>query len=310
MVTSQFTDAGAPFDNPNADVVLRSADNVDFRTFKLILSLASPIFDDMFGMIQPSSESSINEMKDGAPVVSVSESTVTLKRLLEFCHPNCVPVLDNLEVISGILAAAEKYDMDAVLKRAGATLVTTKFLEEQPVRAFALACQYKLEQEARILAKATLSLPLPHLIHEGKFGHISEETREQVRAYRRNCRKAVRKLTTRFDWLEPDREAIWDACISNPEYGWIRMKFKDRKDRKQPTPQWWTQYVPEAAATLARQPVGGKELGSDLMEWVETVTNGCRGCSKDALRDIHRFNQIFSEEVERVVSRVELQITF
>src|ERR1700734_898004 len=107
MATSQFTDAGGPFDNPNADVVLRSADNVDFRTFKLILSLPSPIFDDMFGMIQPSSESSINEMKDGAPVVSVSESTVTLKRLLEFCHPNCVPVLDNLEVISGILAAAE-----------------------------------------------------------------------------------------------------------------------------------------------------------------------------------------------------------
>jgi hypothetical protein len=82
------------------------------------------------------------------------------------------------------------------------------------------------------------------------------------------------------------------------------MKFKDRKDTKQPTPQWWTHYVSEAAATLARQPVGGKELGSDLMEWVETVTNGCRGCSKDALIDIHRFNQIFSEEVERVVSRV------
>ena len=39
-----------PFDDPNADVILRSRDNVDFRTFKLMLSLASEFFKDMFSL--------------------------------------------------------------------------------------------------------------------------------------------------------------------------------------------------------------------------------------------------------------------
>jgi len=134
----------------------------------------------MFGMMQPSSESCINEMKDGAPVVSVSESTRTLQKLLEFCHPNCVPVLNSVEEIGEVLAAAEKYDMGAVLKRAGESLVKPKSMKEQPIHALTLACRYELEKEARVLAKATLDLPSSDLFHEEKIGHISEETLEQL----------------------------------------------------------------------------------------------------------------------------------
>ncbi|KAI6140206.1 hypothetical protein BKA82DRAFT_4517396 [Pisolithus tinctorius] len=41
-------EASWPFDDPNAEVILRSSDNLHFRVFKGNLALASPVFKDMF----------------------------------------------------------------------------------------------------------------------------------------------------------------------------------------------------------------------------------------------------------------------
>jgi len=62
----------------------------------------------------------------------------------------------------------------------------------------------------------------------------------------------------------------------------------------------------EAASTLAYRPVGNKILGNGLMDWLATVTNGCSGCSKDALVDMHRFNHIFSKEVDQAIAKVRI----
>ena len=48
-------DASSPFDRPDADVILRSCDHVDFRFHKSLLSLASPFFCNMFALPQPPS---------------------------------------------------------------------------------------------------------------------------------------------------------------------------------------------------------------------------------------------------------------
>jgi len=45
--------AGPPFDRPDADIILRSTDGVEFHTFKSILSLASQFFNDMYEIPQP-----------------------------------------------------------------------------------------------------------------------------------------------------------------------------------------------------------------------------------------------------------------
>ena len=43
-----------PFDGSrNADIVLRSCDGVDFRVYKEILALASPVFQDMTTLAKP-----------------------------------------------------------------------------------------------------------------------------------------------------------------------------------------------------------------------------------------------------------------
>src|SRR5882762_6419961 len=82
---SATKDAKPPFHDPtNADIILRSCDNHDFYVYKLILSLASPVFKVMFGLPQPtqSKEDAIqnpalnhfDEKKHGLSVIYLSES--------------------------------------------------------------------------------------------------------------------------------------------------------------------------------------------------------------------------------------------
>ncbi|KAJ7128830.1 hypothetical protein C8R43DRAFT_957601 [Mycena crocata] len=44
--TARLIDYQTPFDNPTGDVVLRSSDSLQFRTHRVVLGLASPIFKD------------------------------------------------------------------------------------------------------------------------------------------------------------------------------------------------------------------------------------------------------------------------
>ncbi|KAI6023597.1 hypothetical protein PISMIDRAFT_18795 [Pisolithus microcarpus 441] len=68
-----------PFDHAKADVILRSSDGVDFRVFELFLSLASPFFETLFDLPQPSQAANADtEIEDGLPVFPVSEGSKTL----------------------------------------------------------------------------------------------------------------------------------------------------------------------------------------------------------------------------------------
>ena len=86
-MSDDSTYAAAPFDHAKADIILRSSDNIDFRVFKLLLSLASPFFETLFDIPQPAEEVGDQEVKDGLAVVRVTEDSKTLDALLRFCYP-------------------------------------------------------------------------------------------------------------------------------------------------------------------------------------------------------------------------------
>ena len=82
VTADEDTTPGFPFDNPDADIILRSSDNVDFRMYKLDLRRCSPFFAAMFTLPQPLS--SAEQSEDGIPVIPMSESAVLLRILLRF----------------------------------------------------------------------------------------------------------------------------------------------------------------------------------------------------------------------------------
>jgi hypothetical protein len=71
------------FDVPDANFVIRSFDNVDFRVHKSILALASPFFRDLLSLPQPSD----GEIVDGLPLVQLSESSELLNSLISILYP-------------------------------------------------------------------------------------------------------------------------------------------------------------------------------------------------------------------------------
>ena len=140
------TYAATPFDHAKADVILRSSDNVDFRVFKLFLSLASPFFATLFD-IPRYTEVGDQEVKDGLAVVHVTEDSKTLDALLRFCYPCTLADDPKMEVLQNkqkkggkkkrekdvlqhaadILEAAEKYTLDLIQTKVCRAIAKPKF---------------------------------------------------------------------------------------------------------------------------------------------------------------------------------------
>ena len=72
-----------PFEVPDANLIIRSSDNIDFRVHKSLLAMASPFFKDLLSLPQPSD----SEIVDGVPVVRLPESSELLNNLLSILYP-------------------------------------------------------------------------------------------------------------------------------------------------------------------------------------------------------------------------------
>jgi hypothetical protein len=79
-----------PFDVPDANFIIRSSDNINFRVHKPILAMASPFFKDLLSLPQPAD----SEIVDGLPVVQLSESSELLNSLVSMLYP-VAPVIPN-----------------------------------------------------------------------------------------------------------------------------------------------------------------------------------------------------------------------
>ncbi|KZP05740.1 hypothetical protein FIBSPDRAFT_678182, partial [Athelia psychrophila] len=151
--------ADPPFDDPDADIILRSSDDIEFRASKLYLSKASQFFSGMFELPQgPASND--QEMCDGVPVVPMPEPASVVKHFLQCCYPHASTgniTFDDVLSVSGLLEAARKYGVDGV--EAIVRLAVggnTALLQNQPFEVYALAVHNKWEAEAKAAARRLL----------------------------------------------------------------------------------------------------------------------------------------------------------
>ncbi|KAI0704129.1 hypothetical protein C8Q76DRAFT_801880 [Earliella scabrosa] len=145
--------ASSPFDRVGADIVLRTADGVDFRVYSHVLVLASSFFDAMLSLPQPESQS---EQAAGRPIITVTEDSKTIETLLRICYPiDKEETSRSLTEIEQALKAAIKYDMALPLTVLRKALIAAA--PDAPKQAWATACRTGLEDAAR--HAATLMLP-------------------------------------------------------------------------------------------------------------------------------------------------------
>jgi hypothetical protein len=181
-------------------------------------------------------------MKDGLPVIQMTESRRQLEVLLRFCHSNGVAKLKTLNDISDALVVAKKFEMGAMLELARAELSNPIILEEHPVLAFMIAFRNGFEEEARKAMKATLSLSDAEHERELKTLWTPNDVYRLLTSYREDCRTAVLRVSFSVNsWLELDHDAIWNRDGHNRCGGKAEeMCFKHRQfGRPQ---QWWIDY--------------------------------------------------------------------
>ncbi|OSD05505.1 hypothetical protein PYCCODRAFT_1465389 [Trametes coccinea BRFM310] len=177
-----------PFTHPSADIVFCSSDGVLFKVHKLVLSLASEFFADMFALPQPAAPSStgfrtesIKSGKaptelEGLPVVHVSEPGTVLEDLFRLVYPFADPSLVKFDRVRSVFEAALKYQMHEAI-----AITTRRLLDlapTEPLRVYAIACLHSLADVVTAAARAVYDQELMDK-------YVDELEEIPVSAYRR-----------------------------------------------------------------------------------------------------------------------------
>ncbi|KAG1739368.1 hypothetical protein EDD22DRAFT_947985 [Suillus occidentalis] len=314
------TCASAPFDHAKADVILRSADGVEFRVFTLFLSLASPFFETLFGLPQAPDGASDQEMKDGLAVIAMSEDSKTLDLFLRFCYPSTLaedPSLESLTEVLAVLAAARKYSLDLIERKVCQALANPKVLETEPLRCFAIARNARLKHETIIAARYNLRQPLiPALFAE--INLISSSELLALLTYHKKCIIAVKALMKDFQWMTAHYGSI-GGC------GWLFNRPNNSGYNQYCCGQgtdtrffpwntaplaWWTTYMQETYELLQDSP-SGETVRTAADKTIQKVRSAsCTACSgrvKDAMTE---FSNLLALKVEESVAPIELEMDF
>ncbi|KAJ7703826.1 hypothetical protein B0H16DRAFT_720824 [Mycena metata] len=152
-------DAGAPFDDEDADMIVRSSDLVDFRVHKVFLSKASLVFRDMI-KLQARGPLSATTYPDtlsptGLPIVPLLDEPATaVDMLLRFCYIPLLPTPITLDEIQLALHLGDKFQMPHVLAAAKNSILSQMESGALPAdRVFAFAWLHR--QRDLVLAAAS-----------------------------------------------------------------------------------------------------------------------------------------------------------
>ncbi|KAI0737701.1 hypothetical protein C8Q80DRAFT_1222748 [Daedaleopsis nitida] len=258
------------FDFPDADLVLRSSSPpsdadihhypcVDFRVHRCVLSAASSFFEAMLSLPQPSTES-----RDTLPIIPFTETAAVLEILLRYVYPVSDPVIGTLDESVPALEAARKYDVTVAIDGLRRRLVAPEFLTASPLRVYAIASRYELEDEARTASHATLDVGLHDLpLHADLKGMSGYAYHQLLLLHERRARSALALLKLPADV----------AC----------MLCNGRHGAVDGPPKWWGVYRERAAEELRVRPTARVQAARGA---------GCERCAGSILASYWFFEDL------------------
>lgn len=300
-----------------ADIVLRSSDGTLFYSWKTLLSISSPVFSDMFTLTQPAT---LNDTDDGRPVIDLTEDSCTLGRILSLCHPaSCTGKqfkVESVPELGAVLEVTTKYDMENIRSVVLEELTRPSFLRQDPVRIYALACQYGYPEAARLAAKHTLALPTLVRGYVPELEKIHAGTLCRLLLYREACMTAALDVAQDHAWiLYPHSSPLFgcDGGESDNDVGWTTVryhpsrKYRSGRVERVSVHTWWLDYMKKSGQALQRSPHGGavkdKELVNDVLSTISS--SDCKECdTSEVLETFRSFVEIFAEEIDSRVTRV------
>ena len=148
-----------PFTTEDGDVILRVGPDDAFRVHKLVLSLASSVFKDLFRTAQPDQ---LGRGQNCLPTIPITDPPESVDLLLRFIYPGIVPPgITDPATLSTLLTIADKYGVPTILPVVKERLVDGGTLEKDPFGVYMVARRWGLGGVAK---KAARGLTLPKVM--------------------------------------------------------------------------------------------------------------------------------------------------
>ena len=301
-----ITTFGPPFDDTNADVILRSSDQVDFMVYKVILSKASPVFKTMFSLPQPATDSADTSRESRAIIILNEHSKVLAALLLTIYPPTLMSVrAQSLSLTDhiAILDMARKYDMAATSCRLLIDFKGSEALKNNHLQAFYAAYRHGLREAAEIAARASLKHPFTLDAIGDEMQYIDGPAFHTLWKFHRACSAiAVEAISGHtYKWI-PKAPTTW--CNATPtRCRCSRVKFwLGPKESPWLTNTSWGDYVDRAVKALKTHPCS-EAITNQAILIPSYQAEMCDECQKK-IAGLSEFSQYLGEEVDRVVSNV------
>lgn len=137
------------FSADDAGVIICAAGTQDFRVHKLLLSLVSPVFKDMFTLPQPPSVK-----PDSLPRIDVQDPPGAWENILRTIYPTPPnPTIGTIDDLESLLLAAHAYEMQPVIEVHQKAFENQEFIKKDPLRLFSIACACAFEDQASYVAR-------------------------------------------------------------------------------------------------------------------------------------------------------------
>ncbi|EIW63218.1 uncharacterized protein TRAVEDRAFT_43523 [Trametes versicolor FP-101664 SS1] len=320
-----------PFDDADADIIFRSADRVDFRLYKVIISKSSAVFRNMLAI--PDVNASTGEPQ----IVELTEDADTLENLLRLCYPVKRAVFSTVDEALPVFTAAKKYDIEVAVDTMWG-LVHDLAAKESPSRAYAIACIHELptlaRRAARLLVKEADVMGLPLLPLE--LRSLTLQTLYAFARYRRQCLTAVKGvLEGNNDWLRagdhpykvlytkilkktaPNVEMSWiwyrcSSCALNP---FVKIPMAHPFVFVTPStlcPRlWWAHYEMMVEERLFSVGLDGcAATQKALLDQIICGAETCSTCAPHARTHLMVYAQALEQRIEKAIDEVHFELPF
>lgn len=344
VITHSSPTAAYPFNDPTADAILISSDNVRFRIHKHVLSAASPVFRQRFRPTRPkSADGSQSSSRLSSPVtpmegslifsvhveeVQVSESSEVLEKLLRWCHPEGSHRVDSLEDIYTLANLGRMYEVNSIVESLRKMLLSSKALERDPVQIFTIACRAELWDVAGAAMKRSMVMGVDGVFASSVFAteDSKEDQDEQstgrnevgelpARAYKPlvdyhwACGRVARAVVDLFPWA--DANYCWFSSFGvSGGCTCEKVDTPDSWDFDQPetkalTARWFYGYARTLTAALYAKPNRETVVAeAEAARMLQGIE--CQGCKAKAAGDLSRFNEALSYLIELAISMVAI----
>ncbi|EIM88787.1 uncharacterized protein STEHIDRAFT_166783 [Stereum hirsutum FP-91666 SS1] len=306
-------DAKGPFQSPTADCILRSSDNVDYRVHKLILSLASPIFESMFSLPTPTptdKSDGDSSTRDGLPVIPVPETSAILNTILCLCYPTHHKLTRDLSSLMTTYDAAEKYSMDDILPRLQEQLI--EIADYNTSSAYAFGYRHQLKSVVIAAAMATLPKPLSQLPSSPELERITGTQLQKLNDFHNECQTSASAMASRYkgwSWI-PDISylpvgSMEKTCVCQTEvmlYG-SNLALISYDESSVWCAKWFEEYMVRAQSALRHRPVGSTVTDDDLLVPALRQAAQCGKCEA-GMGEMLQFSRVFSEEIDIAVREI------